>query len=128
MNLKDWYVLVVEDDPDGQDVVNRILRHHGIKFDNAATGEDALDMVQQRQYTAAVVDLALPGLDGWGLLSAVKANPMTASLPCFAVTAYHSAEVAVEAIARGFIAYFPKPLDATSLVREMQRVLEETSR
>jgi ActR/RegA family two-component response regulator len=44
-------------------------------------------------------------------------------MKCVAVTAYHSAEVAVKAIEHGFKAYFAKPLEATSFVREIQRVV-----
>jgi DNA-binding response OmpR family regulator len=123
MTARNWKFLVVEDDPDGQDVVQRILRHHGIAFDAFYDAESALPALEQNTYTAAIIDLALPAIDGWGLLSAIRNNPATAGMPCFAVTAFHSAEVAVEAINRGFVAYFPKPLDPTSLVREIEGIL-----
>jgi CheY-like chemotaxis protein len=122
-DIKSWKILVIEDDPDGQDVVQRILRHHGIAFDAVYDAESAIPAIQQNQYTAAIVDLALPAIDGWGFLNIVKQNPATADLPCIAVTAFHSVEVHVEAINRGFVAYFPKPLDPTSLVREIERIL-----
>ncbi len=121
--MNSWYVLVVEDDPDGQEVVSRMLRHHNIPSALADSGEQAVSMLDEHQYTAAVIDLALPGMDGWRVLQAVRANPNTANLPCIAVTAFHSADVAVKAIQAGFNAYFPKPLDATSFVRELQHVV-----
>jgi len=121
--MSNWCVLVVEDDPDGQEVVTRMLRHHGIPAVMADSGEMALSRLNDTQYTAAVIDLALPGIDGWMVLNAIRRNPNTANLPCVAVTAFHSAEVAVKAIEAGFNAYFPKPLDATSFVRELQRVV-----
>lgn len=120
--MSDWNVLVVEDDPDGQEVVTRILRHHRIMADVVGNGEDALAMLSANQYDLAVIDLALPTINGWTLLDAIRANPRTATIPCVAVTAFHSAEVAVEAIQAGFNAYFPKPLDATSFVRELQTI------
>lgn len=123
--MNSWYVLVVEDDPDGQEVVTRMLRHHGIPAVMADSGEAAITLLNEVQYTAAVIDLALPGIDGWSVLHAIRGNPNTANLPCVAVTAFHSAEVAVKAIQAGFNAYFPKPLDATSFVRELQRVVVE---
>lgn len=121
--MNSWYVLVVEDDPDGQEVVTRMLRHHGIPAVMADSGETAITLLNDVQYTAAVIDLALPGIDGWTVLKAIRQNPNTANLPCVAVTAFHSADVAVKAIQSGFNAYFPKPLDATSFVRELQRVV-----
>ncbi len=125
MSTKNWQVLVIEDDPDGQDVVQRILRHHDVQFDAAYTGEEALEFLAQHEYTAVVCDLALPGIDGWGLIDRIRNDPATVELPCFAITAYHSAEVAVKAIQCGYTAYFPKPLDPTSFVREMERAIEE---
>lgn len=122
--MSDWKILVVEDDPDGQEFVSRILRHHRINFDVAPDGESAVDMLQSNTYTLVVIDLALPKLDGWQLLSMIKNSPL-AETPCIAVTAYHSAEVAVKAIQAGFAAYFPKPLDATSFVRELSGIVAQ---
>ncbi len=121
-NTTGWRVLIIEDDPDGQEVVSRILRYHRIEHDVAGDGETALQMLEQIAYTALVVDLALPGVDGWQVLAFVKASAWT-DMPCIAVTAFHSAEVAIEAIRAGFAAYFPKPLDATSFVRELENVI-----
>jgi CheY-like chemotaxis protein len=120
--MSEWHVLVVEDDPDGQEVVTRILRHHRITTDVAGTAEDALKKLAITHYDLAVIDLALPTMNGWALLQAIKASSGNSRLPCVAVTAFHSAEVAVEAIQAGFVAYFPKPLEATSFVRELQRI------
>jgi len=124
--MEDWYVLVIEDDPDGQEVVARILRHQNIHFDVAATGEEALALAQSNAYTLAIVDLALPGLDGWGFLSAIQDNPATSALPCVAVTAFHSPDVAIKAIEVGFMAYFPKPIDATGFIRELERIVNKS--
>ena len=120
--MSEWHVLVVEDDPDGQEVVTRILRHHRITTDVASNAEDALKKLTATHYDLAIIDLALPTMNGWALLQAIKASATQSKLPCVAVTAFHSAEVAVEAIQAGFVAYFPKPLEATSFVRELQRI------
>lgn len=119
----DWNVLLVEDDPDGQEVLARMLRHYKIAFDVAQTGEQALAMMSRFQYTAVVVDLSLPGMDGWSLLRTIQTNPAWDGIPCVAVTAYHSTDVAVKAIEAGFVAYFPKPLDTASFVPELRRAL-----
>lgn len=121
--MSSWRVLVVEDDPDSQEVVSRILRHHKIANDVASDGETALEMLSQQPYAAVVIDLALPKIDGWGVLETLRNTPQLAHMPCVAVTAFHSAEVAVKAIQAGFSAYFPKPLDATSFVRELSHII-----
>jgi CheY-like chemotaxis protein len=122
--MNDVHFLVVEDDPDGQDLVARLLRHQRISYDVASTGEEAVSFLKQGiGYSAAVVDLALPGIDGWGVLEHIRNDPGYADIPVVAVTAYHSTELAVKAIEQGFTAYFPKPLEATSFIRQMQALI-----
>ncbi len=124
--MAEWHVLVVEDDPDGQEVVGRILKHHNIPADIAGTGEEALVLLDHNVYSIAVIDLALPQIDGWRLLDTIRKSPKTMAMPCVAITAFHSAEVATRAIKSGFAAYFSKPLDSTSFVRELQRLAAVT--
>lgn len=124
MNLQDWYVLVVEDDPDGQEVVQRLLRHHGIRFDAAMDAESALELLSHQTYTVAVLDLALPLMDGWSLAKRIKNNPRTAHIPCFAITAFHSSDVTNKFLENGFAGYFPKPLNPVSFVQEIKQVVD----
>src|SRR5512134_2942403 len=120
--MQNWRILVVEDDADGQEVVTRMLRHNRIPCDVVGSAEEALrNLAAGQQYTAAILDLALPGMDGWTLLGRIHST--FGNLPCVAITAYHSPELAVKAVEAGFVAYFPKPLETTSFVRELQRVL-----
>lgn len=121
--MDSMHFLVVEDDPDGQEVVGRMLRHQRISFDGTYTAEDALERLASSAYDMVIIDLQLPGMDGWTLLSTIRSHPEFDQMPCVAVTAYHSTDVAVKALDSGFTAYFPKPLDATSFVRELQSLL-----
>jgi CheY-like chemotaxis protein len=125
MSNPNWSVLVVEDDPDGQAVVSHILEYMNIRIDTASDAEEAAQLLfqQGRRYNAIIIDLALPGKDGWQLLAEVQKNPDTASIPCLAVTAYHTGKLREEAISAGFTAYFPKPLEATSFARELETLL-----
>lgn len=124
MKLADWRVLVVEDEADSMEVVQQILGFQGIKCLSAPTAEDALEILENTVPTLIIIDLALPGMNGWDLLDEIKHQPHLSQTPCVAVTAYHSLEVAQEAIAVGFDAYFPKPIEATSFVRELQSIVE----
>ncbi len=124
MSIGNWKVLVVEDEHDSMELVQGILEHYGITCIGVATAEDALEVLKAEKPTLIIVDLALPGMDGWGLLERLKANRALSTIPRVACTAYHTAEVANQAIERGFNAYFAKPLDATSFVRELQGIVE----
>lgn len=116
-------VLVVEDDPGGQEITRTILQHYDIAVDVAGTAEDALTLLKQNTYDLAVIDLALPGMDGWGLLRHIRAGSATAHLPCVAVTAFHTPRVEVEAEERGFDAYMQKPINIKLFVGHLQRLV-----
>jgi CheY-like chemotaxis protein len=124
-NAKDWNILVVEDEPDGQIVVARLLRYFNVSTDAVGTAEDAISALSEKNYTAAVIDLALPGMDGLQLIQNIRQNPDTSNLPCIAITAYHTSSVRQQAIDAGFDTYFSKPLDDTSFFREVSRVIDE---
>jgi DNA-binding response OmpR family regulator len=124
--MKDhWRILVVEDDPDGQALVAHVLDYLSIPIDVANDAEEAEKFLfdSGKTYTAVIIDLALPGKDGWDLLAQIQANSKTSNLPCLAITAFHTSKLREEAIRAGFTAYFAKPLDATSFARELEAVL-----
>ncbi len=125
MSRKNWHILVVEDDPDGQEVVATILEHLNLSIDVANNVEDAEKLLfhSSSKYQAAILDLALPDKNGWDLLAEILNNPETANLPCIAVTAYHTSKLREDAIKAGFTAYFAKPIDATSFARRLEELM-----
>jgi CheY-like chemotaxis protein len=125
MQGNNWHVLVVEDDADGQVVMTTLLEHLGISMDVASDSAEAEQFLFQSNniYNAAIIDLALPDKDGWQLLALIQDNSQTASLPCIAVSAYHNSKLREDAILSGFKAYFPKPIDGTTFLRELERML-----
>lgn len=123
MSLKDWNVLVVEDEADSMELVQGLLSHYGIHCVGAMSGEEALQILEQTTPTLIILDLALPGVDGWGVLKAVRTHTQKANIPCVAITAFHTPELAEQAIRAGFNAYFAKPIDSTSFVRELQAIV-----
>ena len=126
MAPKGWHILVVEDDGDAQVMMSTLLGHLNISSDIAADAAEAEHFLFQsgRTYDAAIIDLALPDKDGWQILAEVLDNEQTADLTCIAVTAYHTSKLREDAIMAGFRAYFPKPVDGTTFLRELQSMLE----
>jgi CheY-like chemotaxis protein len=118
-------ILIVEDDPDGQALVSHVIGHLNIPHEVVGDAELALNMLSdnEQDFQAVIIDLALPGKDGWELLSEIRNNPATASLTCVAVTAFHTSKTREEALRLGFDAYFSKPLDATRFARELESLL-----
>lgn len=121
----DTHILIVEDDPDGQALVAHILEYLNIPTDVVGDAEQAIDCLLKsgHAYRAAIIDLALPGQDGWGLLRGIHADPTTSHLPCIAVTAYHTSTLPEETRRAGFAGYFPKPLDVTLFASELEKII-----
>ena len=121
--MQEWEVLVVEDELDGQEVVEGILEVFGVACDHVTTAEEGLNRLDEHYYTVVVCDLHLPNMDGIDFIEAIRDNPSLQDIPCIAVTAYHTTEVKQQALDAGFDAYLPKPLDDTSFVRELERIV-----
>jgi CheY-like chemotaxis protein len=117
--------LVVEDEKDSAEVVGRILKFQNIEHDITHHVDDALDILETSEPDVALIDLMLPEVDGWELLSMIRRSKKHRDMVCVAVTAYHSSAVERKALEHGFDGYFPKPLNSTSFVRELLRIIEE---
>ena len=118
-------VLVVEDDPDGQEMIATMLQHLQFDVDTVDDAEEAAHVLfgSSNVYNAIIIDLALPGKDGWELLAEITDNSDTADIPCIAVTAHHTSKLREDTIHAGFVAYFPKPIDATALGRQLDALI-----
>jgi threonine synthase len=81
-------VLIVDDHPEARRLLRRILNAHGeYEIGEAASGREALAVVQQRQPDLMILDLMMPGMDGFAVLDALRQQPSTASMPVVVVTA-----------------------------------------
>ncbi len=121
--VTEYQVLVIEDEPDGMEMLQGILEYHGIQSVGAPTAEEALHILEEYTPHVIVMDLALPGMDGWTLLRQLQEAGLD-GVRFVAVTAYHSANVAAEAIEAGFDAYFSKPIDPPTFVDELLSILQ----
>lgn len=118
-------VLVVEDDPDGQELLARMLIRADIPVEVAGTAEDALQLIAPEEHVAIVIDLALPGMDGFELLQRIRDDVTLAPLPCVAITAYHTPLLKQRVMNEGFTAYFPKPLDDVRFLRTIKEIIAQ---
>lgn len=119
-----WRVLVVEDDFASGDILLQLLRYSQINVDVAADAAEALVYLGRNAYSLALIDLALPEISGWELLSDILSNPQTMTLPCVAITAYYDPSLARRAISAGFVACFPKPANL-ELVEQLKATMTD---
>ncbi len=115
--------IVVEDTYDDQQLVSHILQHHGIDVVLAKDGNECLALLRKIEPALIVTDLAMPNKDGWQMLVDIRSNAKTAHIPVVAITAYHSTNVAEEAMQAGFDGYFSKPLNPTTFVARLKEIV-----
>jgi two-component system, cell cycle response regulator DivK len=106
-------------------MITTMLQYLQFAVDPVSDAEEAANILfnTNNRYDAIIIDLALPGKDGWELLSEILENPGTAHVPCVAVTAHHTSKLREDTIRAGFVAYFPKPIDGTALGRQLDMLI-----
>ena len=110
-------ILIVDDEPDSNEAVGNLLVSCGAEVRAAASAQDARDILGRWRADVLVSDVGLPGEDGYGLISSLRAkDDELAQIPAVALTAYASREDKVRLLSAGFQAHVPKPLDAAELV------------
>jgi CheY-like chemotaxis protein/nitrogen-specific signal transduction histidine kinase len=110
-------VLVVEDNPDARETLTLLLENWGHHVEQASDGESALARAAAVPLDVALVDVGLPGMDGYAVAERLRAIPACAHLRLVALTGYSRAEDRRRAGEAGFDAYLVQPVDPDQLVR-----------
>jgi len=111
-------VLVVEDDPPAGELLSRQLRRAGFRTEVVRSGSDVMARARQQKPAAITLDILLPGLDGWEVLTQLKRDEATSSIPVIVITVVDNPELG---IALGALDYFVKPVPARELVGRLRR-------
>jgi len=112
-------VVVVEDDRASAELIGLFLDSAGIHVVTARNGADGLAAVRRHQPAAVVLDIKLPGMDGWHVLEELKADPVTAPAPVVVVTILDERP---QAMALGAAEYIVKPVGRDGLLEALGRV------
>lgn len=117
-------ILVAEDNLFNRELIREILESRGHEVIEACDGQDALDKLEQISPDLVLLDIQMPLLDGYAVLRQIRGNPRFASLRVLAVTAYAMQGNREQVLAAGFDGYLSKPIDMSSLMKEIQQFLE----
>jgi signal transduction histidine kinase len=117
-------VLVVDDAADARDLFVEVLRRCGAETSFAASAAEALAIVERERPDVVLADIEMPGEDGYGLLSKIRALPAErgGNVPVAALTAYATAQDRADVLAAGFAAYVAKPVLPLDLARVVARL------
>ncbi|SFT61796.1 Signal transduction histidine kinase [Geodermatophilus amargosae] len=118
-------VLVVDDNADMRAYLTRLLSPSWT-VRTASDGEQALHDVARVCPDVVLTDVMMPGLDGFGLLRALRADPATQAVPVVMLTARAGQEAAVEGFDAGVDDYLPKPFESAELLGRLRAVFERS--
>nr|WP_029434012.1 ATP-binding protein [Blastococcus sp. URHD0036] len=119
-------VLVVDDNADMRAYLSRLLApHHDVR--TAENGEEALQEIGRSRPDLVLTDVMMPVVDGFALLSALRSNAATRTLPIVMLTARAGQEAAVEGLEAGADDYLPKPFESAELIARVRAVLDRTA-
>jgi two-component system cell cycle response regulator DivK len=117
-------VLVVDDFPDNRDMYMQYLEFSGLRVAEAQNGHEALQQAFSLLPDLIVMDLSLPGLDGWEATRRLKADARTQAIPVIALTGHALAGHSKGAIEAGCDAFITKPCLPERLLEEIRKMLD----
>ncbi len=116
-------ILIVDDNAVSRELLRHVLRNSCDEVLEASHGEEAIQIIESEQVGLVLLDLEMPGLDGYGVLRRLRGDPRFASLRIVAVTARAMQGDREQALAAGFYGYVTKPVDAVELREYVKRLL-----
>jgi CheY-like chemotaxis protein len=111
-------VLVIDDDASARDLVTRFLEKQGLEVIGATDGAAGLKAARARRPDVITLDVVMPGLDGWAVLTALKGDPVTAEIPVVMLSVVDEKNLA---FALGASEYLTKPIDRDRLTRVLRK-------
>lgn len=117
-------LLLVEDVEDNRDLARLLLEGAGYEVIEAVNGLEAVEMAKAHRPDLILMDLSLPGMDGWEATRAIQAAPETAGIPVVAVTAHAMSGDRDRVLAAGFKGYITKPIEVGSFASQVGQFLE----
>lgn len=126
-DVKDWTVLIVDDEPDNLGVAQKVLSYGGADVHIARNGLEGLAVLAKLKPTFILLDLSMPEMDGWQMFEKARSIDNLADVPIIALTAHAMAGDKDRVLEAGFDGYIPKPFRINTFMDEINRCLQEFS-
>ena len=119
-------ILVIEDQEDNRRIVRDLLTSVGYEIIEAVTGEEGVTAAESHVPDLILMDIQLPGLDGYEATRRIKANAALRHIPIIAVTSYALSGDDVKAFEAGCNGYVSKPFSPRALLARIREFLQDT--
>ncbi|CAN5855022.1 hypothetical protein BH20PSE1_BH20PSE1_19260 [soil metagenome] len=111
-------VLVIDDDPSARELMQRFLDRQGLHMAGAASGEEGLRLAKELRPAVILLDVLMPGMDGWAVLTVLKADPELAPIPVIMATILDEHNMG---FALGATDFLTKPIDRARLAQLLEK-------
>ena len=116
-------ILVVDDQEDNRRILRDLLTASGFEVIEAQTGEDAVVVAEAQTPSLILMDIQLPGIDGYEATRLIKAKPALSAIPLIVVTSYALSGDDAKAFAAGANGYVSKPFSPRALLAKVREFL-----
>ena len=116
-------LLVIEDEQDIQRFLSRVLELEGYRVLNALDGNSGLAILSRNNIDMVLLDVRLPGLDGWSVLKKIKESPRHSRIPVVVITAIAGSKERQRSLRMGAARHLVKPLSTRRLKKTIAAVL-----
>jgi two-component system, cell cycle response regulator DivK len=116
-------VLVIEDNEKNRYLISFILKGAGYESVEAITGEEGVEMAESVHPDMVLMDIQLPGIDGYEATRRIRASSADKDLPIIALTSYAMTGDRERALAAGCTGYIEKPLNPDTIIDEIQKYM-----
>ena len=123
MNLPASQVLLIEDDPRMPEVLAGLLQDDHITLSSAGDALAGLKLAREKHFDLILLDLGLPGVNGFELLRQLKESPETETIPIIVLTAWNSTSDKLRGFELGAVDYLTKPFESAELRARLRAVL-----
>ncbi len=125
MTPSSYSLLIVDDIEVNRSLLERRLQHNGYRLSFAEDGHEALEKIQNERFDLVLLDIMMPRLDGFQVLSALKADEKLRHIPIIMISALNEMDSVARCIEMGAEDYLPKPFNPTLLKARINACLEK---
>lgn len=122
--LKEANILIVDDNPQNLRVLGKLLGSNGFQISMAQSGEQTLTSVERDRPDLILLDVMMPGMDGFETCRQLKESPKTQSIPVIFLTAKADVEEVTQGLQAGAVDYVTKPFNSTELLARVNTQLQ----
>lgn len=117
-------ILYIEDNEQNLYLVTFLLEKHGYQVCSAMDGQQGIDLAATEKPDLILLDIQLPGMDGYAVAHALRSNSELAATPIVALTSYAMAGDREKALAAGCTGYIEKPINPDIFIRQLEHHLQ----